>query len=389
MSNRHQHGWVTRVKRAAGPTWLFKFHVTRISDGKRVQNHHTIGLVSDFPSESQAWGEVERRGLNGAINKVVGQATFGQIAAAYMERRLGANSTLAHGTRERIRSIITNRLLPRFSDNPAEAITPLELEDFLLELRTDAALGWNTLQKIKVTAGLVFKHGEKYFSLPKNPVKLVELKSGSDYEALILTPAQTAALIDHLPDTEKPLAWLVAATGLRISEALGLMWTDINWREGLIQLKRKWGAEGIVPKLKTKRSRSAVAMHPILARILQEWRKTTPYSGDNHFLFPSFRLSGKQPRTANMIVEDYLRPAAVAAGVLAADDTTTRFGFHNLRHSLSSFLISSGADPRTVMDSLRHSSLKTTLELYSQSVDTNRRKAQGKVLRAIAGGAKR
>ena len=41
-----------------------------------------------------------------------------------------------------------------------------------------------------------------------------------------------------------------------------------------------------------------------------------------------------------MLVEDYLRPAAVKAGVIAAGDSC-RFGFHNLRHSLASFLVRS------------------------------------------------
>ena len=51
------------------------------------------------------------------------------------------------------------------------------------------------------------------------------------------------------------------------------------------------------------------------------------------WVFPSFRCKGKQPRTANMLVENHLRPAAVAAGVLK-DGEKVRFGFHNLRHSL-------------------------------------------------------
>jgi integrase len=54
-------------------------------------------------------------------------------------------------------------------------------------------------------------------------------------------------------------------------------------------------------------------------------------------------LTGKQPRVANMLVEDYLRPAAVKAGVLKEGEKV-RFGFHNLRHSLASFLVRKGTD---------------------------------------------
>jgi site-specific recombinase XerD len=65
---------------------------------------------------------------------------------------------------------------------------------------------------------------------------------------------------------------------------------------------------------------------------------------------------------ANMLVEDHLRPAATAAGVLKEGERV-RFGFHNLRHSLASFLVRSKTDPKTVQALLRHSDVKTTLQL--------------------------
>jgi integrase len=72
-----------------------------------------------------------------------------------------------------------------------------------------------------------------------------------------------------------------------------------------------------------------------------------------------------------MLVEDYLRPAAVNARVLAKDDSH-RFGFHNLRHSLASYLIRSKTDPKTVQTLLRHANVKTTLQLYAHRVSEDR-----------------
>jgi integrase len=71
---------------------------------------------------------------------------------------------------------------------------------------------------------------------------------------------------------------------------------------------------------------------------MEAWHNATPYAGEADWVFPSFKLKGSQPRVANMLVEDHLRPAAIAAGVLKQGDTV-RFGFHNLRHSLASFLL--------------------------------------------------
>jgi integrase len=83
-----------------------------------------------------------------------------------------------------------------------------------------------------------------------------------------------------------------------------------------------------------------------------------------------------------LVVADYLRPAAVKTGVLAKD-SPHRFGFHNLRHSLASFLVRTKTDPKTVQSLLRHSNVKTTLRLYAHSVSEDRMAAQGLALEAI------
>lgn len=108
-------------------------------------------------------------------------------------------------------------------------------------------------------------------------------------------------------------------------------------------------------------------LHPLLAEFMQSWLRQTPYSRPSDWVFPSFKLKGKQPRVANMLVEDYLRPAAIKAGVIASD-WDGRFGFHNFRHSLASYLVRTKTDVKTVQALLRHSDVKTTLQLYSHSV---------------------
>ena len=106
----------------------------------------------------------------------------------------------------------------------------------------------------------------------------------------------------------------------------------------------------------------------------------------------STRLNGKEPRVANMLVEDHLRPAAVKARILLSDrddegrlvdDDPRRFGFHNLRHSLASFLVRIRTDPKTVQTLLRHSDVKLTLQCYTHSVSEDRMAAAGAMLTAI------
>jgi integrase len=53
-----------------------------------------------------------------------------------------------------------------------------------------------------------------------------------------------------------------------------------------------------------------------------------------------------------------------------------RFGFHNFRHSLATFLISRGRDVKTIQGLLRHAKASTTLDLYSQAIDESKLAAQ-------------
>ena len=222
-------------------------------------------------------------------------------------------------------------------------------------------------------------------------MRFVRCKTTSGYEAMILTPEQAYAIVCNLREPERTLTLLAAGTGLRISECLGLQWQDVNFADGMIHVRRTWTC-GQVGLPKSKASKGPVPLHPLLADFMRLWKQKTTYSQAGDWVFPSSRLNGKQPRVANMLVEDHLRPAAVNAGILSShpdnhgglvDDDPRRFGFHNLRHSLASFLIRIRTDPKTVQTLLRHSDVKLTLQFYTHAVSRDRMLAAGKMLSAI------
>jgi integrase len=124
-----------------------------------------------------------------------------------------------------------------------------------------------------------------------------------------------------------------------------------------------------------------VPMHPALADYLNEWRSVTPYSKDSDWVFASVKERGRIPRSASMCGKDYLRPAAVAAGVICEDDNS-RFGWHNLRHSLARFFGSNDVHPSVIQTVLRHTKQQTTSR-YIHSVNDKQLEAQGLYLDAI------
>jgi integrase len=61
-----------------------------------------------------------------------------------------------------------------------------------------------------------------------------------------------------------------------------------------------------------------------------------------------------------------------------------RFGLHNLRHSLSHWLVNKAkVEPKTVQTILGHSRIQTTLDLYTQGAGDETQAAQGAILREL------
>ena len=174
---------------------------------------------------------------------------------------------------------------------------------------------------------------------------------------------------------------ICAATALRSSEILALRWADVLWGEGRIRVSKRW-AKGEDGETKTDASDGYVPLHPVLAGHLRAWQRQTPHAKATDFVFPSMRAEGRKPLCSSVFVADHLRPAAKKAGVHIEDGQ--RFGLHNLRHSLSNWLVNKAkVEPKTVQGLLRHSKIQTTLDLYTQEDSDETRAAQGEFLTAV------
>jgi len=208
----------------------------------------------------------------------------------------------------------------------------------------------------------------------------------SDYEPVIVPPSETMRIIDVLENPlHKVLVLLVFCTGLRASEAVGLRWGDI--RDGLIHVLRRWSAASLDGP-KTERSKAPVACHPTLLHFLNEWRKISPHASDSDWIFPSLKMHGKIPISAGIFVTDYLRPAALKAGVVIAEGQ--RFGLHSFRSSSATWMVSvAKTDLKTAQGSLRHANPQILLDRYARSVTDGMVAAQGRFLEECGMGVER
>jgi len=81
------------------------------------------------------------------------------------------------------------------------------------------------------------------------------------------------------------------------------------------------------------------------------------------------------------MAQDHLRPAAVRLGILAAEDRR-RSGFHSLRHSSASYLVTqTKTDVKTVQSMLQHGDISTTLDICTHAMSKDKLAAQNQVRR--------
>jgi integrase len=379
----YQRGSLKKVRRREGEIWVLRYRVTN-SDGRRVENVMPIGLVQQFPKDRDAWREADRLGLSVRINEAPARVSFHFLAEHYLKADFGADAlrpksvnTISH-----VEQVVRAYLVPRFGHEIAENIKPFDIQRWLKSLHETNGLAWTTISKMRGVMRRIYKIGILHEHVAKNPVQHVETRSKSDYKAIVITPAQTLAILKAFPSPlHFTLVLTCAATALRASEILALRWSDLLWNEGRIRISKRW-AKGKDGETKTETSDGYVPMHPVLSSRLLSWREQSPYARDGDFVFPSLRAEGRVPLSASIFVADYLRPAAKKAGVPIEDGQ--RFGLHNLRHSLSNWMVNKAkVEPKTVQGILRHAKIQTTLDLYTQEDRDETLAAQGEYLTAL------
>jgi integrase/recombinase XerC len=148
----------------------------------------------------------------------------------------------------------------------------------------------------------------------------------------------------HLRDVA--MLELLYATGMRVSELVGMGCSDLDWSRNTARVLGKGGRERVVP------------FGLPAARALRAWiddgraRLAGPASGDALF------LGARGGRVDARVVRRAVH------GLLAHVPDAPDVGPHGLRHSMATHLLEGGADLRSVQEVLGHASLGTT-QIYT------------------------
>jgi integrase len=150
--------------------------------------------------------------------------------------------------------------------------------------------------------------------------------------------------------------------GLRIGEALGLTWADIDHEAGLIRVHRQLSRQREHAPFKTEAGKREVILAPALSKALREHWLASRYKAPHHFVFGNTLGRGLDYRD----VGEGFRHAAKAAG-LARDGK--RLSLHSLRHGFASLLIANGLNVVYVSRQLGHANPSISLEVYARLFD--------------------
>ena len=210
----------------------------------------------------------------------------------------------------------------------------------------------------------------------RNPMSLMKLKGLTKRvkQPRALTVEELHSLWSQLDQDTRTMSMVDVSLGLRASELFGLRWEDFDWKGLRVKIQRSW-VYGRVESTKTEGSEKWLPLDQELADILRRHRDTMPDELlQTGWVFVS-PFTGK-PWWAHKAVRYHLRPAAEKAGI-------GRIGWHTFRHIYSTLLHAYGTDMKVQQELLRHSDIRTTMNIYTHTVSPALREANSKVVRMI------
>jgi integrase len=204
-------------------------------------------------------------------------------------------------------------------------------------------------------------------------MELVTIKGGTKRakKPRSLTVDEFHRFLQHLDQPMQTIAIVCGCLGLRISECLGLKWRDVNCRERTLSIER-----GIVRQrvddVKTDHSGGKVPIAPPIAQVFQVWKQMTQFSGPEDWVFASPVQLGRLPWSYPWVWRTF-QTAATQAGIAT-------FGTHTLRHSYRSWLDAVGTSIAVQQKLMRHSDIRTTMNVYGDVVTNEMAEAHAKVV---------
>jgi len=272
-------------------------------------------------------------------------------------------------------AVTSERLRAEFVD--AEHITKDTLASLLRRQSTTPALDESpsgldrrTVNYVHTILHRAFKDAVRWGRLARNPADSADPpRGGQKSDGVHSWDAATLRRFlersRESGDRLHPLWVLLATTGMRRGEVIGLRWSDVDLDAGrvrVVQTITQTRSKVTVGEPKTSSGRRSVALDAATVAVLRDHRKAM--LEERMLVGPDFSDEGLVFHHSD---GSCLRPDAVSAMFVRRVEQygLSRLTLHGLRHTWATLALEQGIHPRVVQERLGHSTIAITLGIYS------------------------
>jgi len=318
-----------------------------------------------------------------------GVMTFGSLLDEWLlhAEQLGRSPTTLQGYRRKISAGIR----PALGDVKLDQMTARHLDTWygkLLKGGTSAAM---VMQYHRIISAALHQ-AQRWEMVERNVARLARPPTVPKKELTVPPPERVRALIDAAGAGRTPenatIITLAALTGFRRGELCGLRWSDVDWEDAAITVRRSvWQTESDwgVKDPKTHQIRRLVLGEHAMAVLAGRWfrvedacRLAEVKLSDEAYLF-SLDLTGARPLMPDTVTQAFTRLCRqMERQAKDADPPRVErwpYRFRDLRHYTATELFRAGHNPRTVADRLGHADAALTLRVYTHDTQDQARSA--------------
>ena len=309
--------------------------------------------------------------------------TVGQFLARWISD-VEAAGRWAPSTLQRHKTQVTAHLIPGLGRHQLEKLTPQHVQTFLNE-KSEGGLSPRSVVYLRHLLRQALTQAERWGMVPRNVAKLVDPPRMTRAEGQPLSPAEARRLLAVMASDRLSALYTVAVSvGLRQGEALGLRWADVDLDDGSLRVRstlQHIDGEYQFRPPKTEKSRRTVALPQVAVRALRKHR--------------SDQLADRLRASTEW--EDWDLVFATPAGRSLHGPTVTRrfqstlkkagfrrLRFHDLRHGAATLLLAQGVDLKGIQETLGHSTIATTADIYAHMQPELRREVADRMDDALS-----
>jgi len=294
-------------------------------------------------------------------------ATENQKVAAFLSAWLvgTAKPRLRPRTYSDYKHIVEKHLIPSFGSLTLHKLGPEHVQA-LFRAKTQEGLSARRVTVIRAVLHTALAQALQWGGVGRNVADLVKAPRRIRYQAAVLDVKQAKALLKTASHHRLgPLFSVGLAVGLRLGEALGLQWQDIDLQKGLLTVRQtlqRVDKKLVFGEPKSEKSRRSVPLPAMTVTTLKRHRirqkqdrlKAGSAWKEQNLVFTSSIGTPLDDRNVRRAFKDLLTEAKLP-----------KIRIHDLRHTCATLLLAQDVHPKVVQEILGHSQISLTLDTYS------------------------